>query len=89
VWEIYIIVGSNARGRRKDIRLAINVALVGQTVILDLVGCSHILQELSTRVAPSRPYAPTVHVLILPSQLPRDLRLNFRDLDESAIVSEM
>jgi hypothetical protein len=26
---------------------------------------------------------------MLPSQLPRDLRLNFRDLDESSIVSEM
>jgi hypothetical protein len=40
-------------------------------------------------VASARPYAPTVHTIILPSQLPRDLRLNFRDLDELSIVSMM
>lgn len=68
VWEVYVMVGIDARGHRQDIGLALRVAL-----------------ELSARVAPTRPYAPTAHVLILPSQLPHDLRLNFRDLDELSI----
>jgi len=68
VWELYVMVGSDARGHRQDIGFGVKVAL-----------------ELSARVAPERPYAPTVHVLMLPSQLPRDLRLNFRDLDELSI----
>ncbi|KNZ72865.1 hypothetical protein J132_01857 [Termitomyces sp. J132] len=42
----------------------------------------NVATELSTRMSSTRPYAPTVHTLILPSQLPRDLRLMFRDLDE-------
>jgi len=44
-------------------------------------------QKLSARVATSRPYAPTIHVVVLPSRLPSDLRLNFRDLDEVGVVS--
>jgi hypothetical protein len=46
-----------------------------------------IFKLLATRVAESRPYKPTIHVLVLPTQLPSDLRLNFRDLDEGEIVS--
>lgn len=44
------------------------------------------LQKMSHRLAKSRPFSPTVHVLILPSKLPLDLRLHFRDLDESRLV---
>ncbi|KAJ3532677.1 hypothetical protein NM688_g7390 [Phlebia brevispora] len=66
LWEYFVLVGPEARGRRKDIRLALDVA-----------------SKMSTKLAPTRPYAPTVHVLVLPSRLPIDLRLAFRDMDES------
>ena len=38
-------------------------------------------------VAASKPFSPTVHVLILPTQLPLDMRHAFRNLDEMALVS--
>ncbi|KAH8108084.1 hypothetical protein BXZ70DRAFT_35497 [Cristinia sonorae] len=38
--------------------------------------------ELSSRTQHSKPFAPPVHVLIFPSQIPEDLRLTFRDLDD-------
>ncbi|TFK73967.1 hypothetical protein BDN72DRAFT_875452 [Pluteus cervinus] len=41
--------------------------------------------ELSKTVAPARPFVPPVHVIVLPSQLPLDLRLCFRDLDETLL----
>ncbi|KAG7446222.1 uncharacterized protein BT62DRAFT_104514 [Guyanagaster necrorhizus] len=66
VWELFVLVGQDARIQRQNIRLAISVA-----------------QSLAKRVADDRPYLPTVHVLILPSQIPLDLRLHFRDLDEA------
>ncbi|KAF9819179.1 hypothetical protein IEO21_02350 [Rhodonia placenta] len=65
VWEFFVVVGSDARGKRRDIKLALSVAT-----------------NMSDVTASSRPFPPTIHVLILPSQLPTDLRLNFRDLDE-------
>ncbi|TFY58115.1 hypothetical protein EVJ58_g6618 [Rhodofomes roseus] len=68
VWEFFIVVGSEARGKRSDIRLALAIAA-----------------KLSDMTAPSRPFAPAVHALILPSQLPTDLRLHFRDLNEDAV----
>lgn len=66
VWEFFVLVGSDARGKRTDIRLALSVA-----------------RDLSSATAASRPFSPTIHVLILPSQLPADLRLTFRELDEA------
>ncbi|KAH0827451.1 hypothetical protein J3R83DRAFT_4139 [Lanmaoa asiatica] len=36
-------------------------------------------------VAASKPFSPTVHVLILPTQLPLDMRHAFRNLDEFAL----
>ncbi|KAH9061391.1 hypothetical protein EDB87DRAFT_1611575 [Lactarius vividus] len=39
-------------------------------------------KDLSMRNAADRPFTPPVHVLILPSKLPLDFRLHFRDLDE-------
>lgn len=44
-------------------------------------------QQLSSATSFSKPFRPTVHVLILPSQLPADLRLTFRELDEHYLVS--
>jgi len=41
--------------------------------------------QLSDRIARSRPYAPTIHVLILPTQLPLDFRLHFRDVNEASL----
>ncbi|ETW80802.1 hypothetical protein HETIRDRAFT_476500 [Heterobasidion irregulare TC 32-1] len=41
--------------------------------------------DMSRLTASTRPFAPTVHVLVLPSQLPSDLRLHFRDIDEDTI----
>ncbi|KZT00473.1 uncharacterized protein LAESUDRAFT_732262 [Laetiporus sulphureus 93-53] len=65
IWEFFVLVGSEARGKRKDIKLALTVAA-----------------KMSDMTALSRPFTPTVHVLILPSKIPADLRLSFRDLDE-------
>lgn len=35
--------------------------------------------------ASSRPFSPTVHVLVLPSKLPLDLRLNLRELGDAEV----
>ncbi|CAK5281754.1 unnamed protein product [Mycena citricolor] len=40
-----------------------------------------VASDAAKNVAADRPYAPTIHVLVLPSQLPLDLRVQFRDLD--------
>ncbi|KAL4253516.1 hypothetical protein ABKN59_002115 [Abortiporus biennis] len=65
VWEYFVIVGRDARGKRLEIRLGLSVA-----------------SDMSMKTSPSKPFKPTVHVLILPTQIPADLRLAFRDLDE-------
>ena len=85
IWELYVVVGRNARGHKRDIQCALNLALVGLIVLL-CFRYAHPVKELSSRVASARPYAPTVHVLVFPTQLPRDFRLTFRDLDELTIV---
>lgn len=41
---------------------------------------------LAAQVAPARPFEPTVHCLVLPSQVPADLREYFRFLDDELIV---
>ena len=41
---------------------------------------------MSQEISPSRPYPPTVHALVLPSQIPLDLRLSVRDFDEAWLV---
>ncbi|KXN85318.1 Gelsolin [Leucoagaricus sp. SymC.cos] len=68
IWELFVKVGSAARGDRASIKLALNTA-----------------KRLSEISASSRPFTPTVHVLVLPSRLPLDLRLNLRGLDESEV----
>jgi hypothetical protein len=45
-------------------------------------------QSISAHVAHSRPFSPPVHVVILPSQLPLDLRAGHLQVaDESRFVS--
>jgi len=69
LFELFIVVGKNARGKRDDIRLAITVA-----------------EKISKAVAADRPFEPPVHVLILPSKLPVDLRTaHFRYLDQEQV----
>jgi hypothetical protein len=46
-------------------------------------------QDLSSLNAARRPFTPPIHVLILPSKIPLDLRLHFRDLDEERMVRRM
>jgi hypothetical protein len=88
VWEFFVLVAKDARAKRPEIQLAISVASVCQPSHLSsFVTINVSWQRLSTHVAESRPYRPTVHVLVLPSQLPLEFRLNFRDIDEALLVS--
>ncbi|KAL1673762.1 hypothetical protein EV122DRAFT_221985 [Schizophyllum commune] len=68
IWEYFVVVGHEARGKRKEIRQAVTVAM-----------------DLAELVASERPFHPTVHVLVLPSQLPLDLKLTFRGLDDTVL----
>lgn len=68
IWEFFVLVGSDARGKRGSIKLAVSTAT-----------------EMSSRTAAAKPFTPAVHIVVLPSQLPLDLRLSFRDLDEEAL----
>ncbi|KAG1816103.1 uncharacterized protein BJ212DRAFT_211869 [Suillus subaureus] len=52
----------------------IDISLAIQTVM-----------AMAKRVAISKPFYPTVHVLVIPTQLPLDMRHAFRDLDESQV----
>ncbi|KAJ7780539.1 hypothetical protein DFH07DRAFT_433564 [Mycena maculata] len=65
VFEFFVLVPSGARGKRRDINLALSVS-----------------RDVATRLGSARPYTPTVHALILPSQIPIDIRIQFRDLEE-------
>ncbi|KAI0365644.1 hypothetical protein BV20DRAFT_953838 [Pilatotrama ljubarskyi] len=68
VWELFVLVGSEARGQRLDIRLALFIA-----------------DALARKASSTRPFTPTVHALIFPSQIPTDLLLTFRELEESEL----
>ncbi|KAJ3514326.1 hypothetical protein NLJ89_g2435 [Agrocybe chaxingu] len=60
--------------------------VVGKNVRSDRVTIRFALEvamKMSTVEASCKPYDPTVHVLILPSQLPLDLQQGVRDLDEA------
>ncbi|KAF7967474.1 hypothetical protein HWV62_34123 [Athelia sp. TMB] len=65
VWEYFVLVGKDARGKRDDISLAITIA-----------------QELSISTGPERPFNPTTHVIILPSQIPMDIQMHFHDFSD-------
>jgi hypothetical protein len=45
-----------------------------------------IRQAMAKRVTVSKPFSPTVHVLVIPTRLPLDMWHAFRDLDESQVV---
>lgn len=46
------------------------------------------MQSITAHVTHNRPFAPPVHVVILPSQLPLDLRVgHLQVMDESRFVS--
>ncbi|KAI0675065.1 hypothetical protein C8Q78DRAFT_965332 [Trametes maxima] len=68
VWELFVLVGSEARGRRLDIRLALSIA-----------------NALAQKASTARPFKPTVHALVFPTQIPTDLLLTFRELHESEL----
>jgi len=89
IWELFVLVGKNARGHRKTIRWAVELSKVTHRFFYFVVQTQYFSsQKLSSATASERPYAPTVHVLILPSQLPIDLRLGVRDLDEAWVVRD-
>ncbi|KAI0769641.1 hypothetical protein BD413DRAFT_477512 [Trametes elegans] len=68
VWELFVLVGSEARGRRLEIRLALSVA-----------------EALAKKASSVRPFRPTVHALVFPTQIPTDLLLTFRELEASEL----
>ncbi|KAI0633313.1 hypothetical protein C8Q77DRAFT_1057913 [Trametes polyzona] len=68
IWELFVLVGDEARGRRLDIRLALSLA-----------------DALARKASPARPFTPTVHALIFPTQIPTDLLLTFRELEEAEL----
>ncbi|KAG1900621.1 uncharacterized protein F5891DRAFT_951765 [Suillus fuscotomentosus] len=43
------------------------------------------VMAMAKKVAISKPFYPTIHVLVIPTQLPLDMRHAFRDLDESQV----
>ncbi|KAI1796359.1 hypothetical protein LXA43DRAFT_1157380 [Ganoderma leucocontextum] len=66
IWELFVVIGNEARCRRLDIRLALAVADV-----------------FAKNASPTRPFTPTIHALVFPTQIPADLLLTFRELHES------
>jgi hypothetical protein len=82
-----VLVGAKARGSRQDIRLALSSAKVHKVLLYFWHSPLKCSQDLSLRNTVDRPFMPPVHVLILPSKLPSDFRLHFRDLDEEYVVS--
>ena len=74
---MFVLVGAEARGKREDIWLALATAKVS----FHSRNHTRILippQALASSVGPSRPLIPPIHVLVFPSQAPRDLRLAVR-----------
>ncbi|KAM5531859.1 hypothetical protein V8D89_014489 [Ganoderma adspersum] len=65
IWELFVVIGNEARGRRLEIRLALSVA-----------------DALARKASPTRPFTPTIHALVFPTQIPADLLLTFRELHE-------
>lgn len=87
IWEFFVLVCEDARSDRKAIKLALDSAMVSWLLFASIVVSRSIhSQRLSKEVASKRPYAPPVHVVILPSQIPLDLLLNIRDFDEAWLV---
>lgn len=85
-WEVYAVVGRHARGNRRSVALALKLAKVHTLSVQSCRDADEGKQEFSRRVAMDLPFAPPVHVLVLPSQLPLDLRIALRGLDETRLV---
>ena len=81
-----MLVGRKARGLRQGIRLALSSAKVHTSFFIYYFTRRNHSQDISLRNAVDRPFTPPIHVLILPSKLPLDFRLHFRDLDEEYMV---
>jgi hypothetical protein len=88
IWELFVIVGTNARKARRDIRLALSTGRVRANFTI-FHSVLRELQVLLSQNAASRPFTPPIHVLILPSKIPLDLRLHFRGFDEERVVRRM
>jgi len=65
IWEYFVLIGREARGKRSDIKVALSVAA-----------------DMAFKTSSVKPFTPTVHVLVLPTQIPCDLRIALRDIDE-------
>ena len=91
ILELFILVGKDARSQRNDIRLALALAEVcGMSTQDRTEPESHESQGISSATANQRPFEAPVHVVILPSQLPLDLRVGHtRFLDEAIVVSSI
>ena len=90
IWEFFVLVGEHARSNWQAVRLVLDTAMVNwliSALVYQIISLSTCSQKLAKEVASTRPYTPTVHVLILPSQIPLDLLLNIRDFDEAWLVS--
>lgn len=81
-----MLVGRQARAKRQDIQLAVETAMVSSQHIRNFTTAHPPAQAMSKLAATSRPFAPPVHALVLPTQIPTDLLLTFRDLDEVLLV---
>ncbi|KZV63799.1 hypothetical protein PENSPDRAFT_691304 [Peniophora sp. CONT] len=89
-FEMFVMVGKDARSKRADIRLALSAAEVTHHLSSPIPIQSNqtddgLCKALSRHVSPNRPFTPPVHVLVLPSRIPADLRFHFRDLDENTL----
>jgi hypothetical protein len=85
IWELFIYVGTEARDKRADIKLALAVAKVLNGPPGFRICILSISKDIASGLAEQRPYTPTIHVLILPSQIPLDLQHHFRDLEETMV----
>ena len=84
-----MLVGSEARGQRLEIRTALSVAEVKFLSGRSAFAFAHMdtKQGLAKKASSTRPFTPTIHALVFPTQIPTDLLLTFRELDEFVLVS--
>lgn len=56
----------------------------------DILLAVHVAISISAAVDSKRPFAPPVHLVVLPSQLPLDIKAGyFRFVSDEAVVSEL
>lgn len=82
-----MLIGRNARGKRTETRLALQIAFVRHNFINIVTTLAYVpLQALSRKTASEKPLYPAVHALVFPTQIPTDLRLSLRGMDELSLV---